>query len=56
MGNRVLYEHTKGPGGRPYLIELNKSFAYPAACLVLMLIGIPFGISRGAAARAPASW
>ena len=45
MGNRVLYEHTKGPGGRGYLIELHKRFAYPAACLVLMLIGIPLGIS-----------
>jgi LPS export ABC transporter permease LptG/LPS export ABC transporter permease LptF len=45
MCNRVLYEHTKGPGGRPYLIELHKRFAYPAACLVLMLIGIPLGIS-----------
>jgi LPS export ABC transporter permease LptG/LPS export ABC transporter permease LptF len=45
MSNRVLYEHTRGPGGRPYLIELHKRFAYPAACLVLMLIGIPLGIS-----------
>ena len=44
MSNRVLYEHTKGPGGRTYLIELHKRFAYPAACLVLMLIGIPLGI------------
>ena len=45
MSNPVLYAHTKGPGGKPYLIELNKRFAYPAACLVLMLIGIPLGIS-----------
>jgi LPS export ABC transporter permease LptG/LPS export ABC transporter permease LptF len=45
MNNHVLYEHTKGPGGRPYLIELHKRFAYPAACLVLMLIGIPLGLS-----------
>jgi LPS export ABC transporter permease LptG/LPS export ABC transporter permease LptF len=45
MSNRVLYAHTKGPGGRPYLIELHKRFAYPAACLVLMLIGIPLGLS-----------
>src|SRR6202000_1328320 len=43
--NSVLYAHTKGPGGRPYLIEMNKRFAYPAACLVLMLIGIPLGLS-----------
>ncbi|HET6215690.1 MAG TPA: LptF/LptG family permease [Acidobacteriaceae bacterium] len=45
MSNRVLYEHTKGPGGKTYLIELHKRFAYPAACLVLMLIGIPLGLS-----------
>jgi LPS export ABC transporter permease LptG/LPS export ABC transporter permease LptF len=45
MSNRVLYEHTKGPGGRQYQIEMQKRFAYPAACLVLMLIGIPLGIS-----------
>jgi LPS export ABC transporter permease LptG/LPS export ABC transporter permease LptF len=45
MSNRVLYAHTKGPGGRVYLIELHKRFAYPAACLVLMLIGIPLGLS-----------
>ena len=45
MDNHVLYEHTKGPGGKPYLIELHKRFAYPAACLVLMLIGIPLGLA-----------
>jgi LPS export ABC transporter permease LptG/LPS export ABC transporter permease LptF len=45
MSNRVLYAHTKGPGGKLYLIELHKRFAYPAACLVLMLIGIPLGLS-----------
>jgi LPS export ABC transporter permease LptG/LPS export ABC transporter permease LptF len=45
MSNRALYEQTKGPLGRAYLIELHKRFAYPAACLVLMLIGIPLGIS-----------
>jgi LPS export ABC transporter permease LptG/LPS export ABC transporter permease LptF len=45
MGNRALYERSKGPGGKQYLIELHKRFAYPAACLVLMLIGIPLGLS-----------
>lgn len=45
MSNRVLYEHTKGPNGKLYLIELHKRYAYPAACLVLMLIGIPLGLS-----------
>ena len=35
--------------GKRYLIELNNRFSYPAACLVLMLVGVPLG--RGIAAR-----
>ena len=30
---------------RPYQIELNKRFSYPFACLVLMLVGVPLGLS-----------
>jgi LPS export ABC transporter permease LptG/LPS export ABC transporter permease LptF len=45
MTNRALYNRAQLPGGRPFLIELHKRFAYPAACLVLMLIGIPLGLS-----------
>jgi LPS export ABC transporter permease LptG/LPS export ABC transporter permease LptF len=30
---------------RTYLIELNKRFSYPFACLVLMLVGVPLGLS-----------
>ena len=45
MSNQALYEHSRAPGGKLYLIELHKRFAYPAACLVLMLIGIPLGLS-----------
>ncbi len=45
MSNHDLYVRAQRPGGRPFLIELNKRFAYPAACLVLMLIGIPLGLS-----------
>jgi LPS export ABC transporter permease LptG/LPS export ABC transporter permease LptF len=33
------------PGGRWYQIELEKRYAYPFACLVLMLVGVPLGIS-----------
>ena len=33
------------PGGKWYSIELNKRLAYPAACLVLMLVGVPLGMS-----------
>ena len=38
-----------GPNGarlaRPYRIELNKRFSYPFACLVLMLVGVPLGLT-----------
>jgi LPS export ABC transporter permease LptG/LPS export ABC transporter permease LptF len=30
---------------RPYAIELNSRFSYPFACLVLMLVGVPLGLS-----------
>jgi LPS export ABC transporter permease LptF/LPS export ABC transporter permease LptG len=30
---------------RAYRIELNKRFSYPFACLVLMLVGVPLGLS-----------
>ncbi len=37
-----------GPGSRNpriYRIEFNKRFSYPFACLVLMLVGVPLGLS-----------
>jgi LPS export ABC transporter permease LptG/LPS export ABC transporter permease LptF len=43
LGNRQLLELSHGPDGKRYLIELNRRFAYPVACLVLMLIGVPLG-------------
>jgi LPS export ABC transporter permease LptF/LPS export ABC transporter permease LptG len=30
---------------RPYRIEFNRRFSYPFACLVLMLVGVPLGLS-----------
>jgi LPS export ABC transporter permease LptG/LPS export ABC transporter permease LptF len=33
------------PGARAALIELNSRFSYPFACIVLMLIGVPLGLS-----------
>ena len=45
MSNRQLFARARAPGGRWYMIELNKRFAYPAACIVLMLIGVPLGMS-----------
>jgi LPS export ABC transporter permease LptG/LPS export ABC transporter permease LptF len=40
-----LIEHTHGPDGKRFLIELHKRFAYPAACLVLMLVAVPMGVT-----------
>jgi LPS export ABC transporter permease LptF/LPS export ABC transporter permease LptG len=47
LGLRELWRlaHTPGPASRPYLIELHNRFAFPTACLVLMLVGVPLGIS-----------
>jgi len=39
-----LEERTNGPDGRRYLLELHTRFSYPAACLVLMLVGVPLGV------------
>ncbi len=33
------------PDGKAALIELNKRLSYPAACLVLMLVGVPLGMA-----------
>lgn len=45
MSNHALYARARAPDGRRYMIEMEKRFSYPAACLVLMLIGIPLGLS-----------
>ncbi len=34
-----------GPDGKRFLIEAHKRFSYPAACLVLMLVGVPLGVT-----------
>ena len=39
-----LVERTHGPDGKRFLIELHKRFAYPTACLVLMLVAVPLGV------------
>jgi LPS export ABC transporter permease LptG/LPS export ABC transporter permease LptF len=41
----VLLQHTGGPDGKGFLIELHNRFAFPAACLVLMLVGVPLGVA-----------
>ena len=45
MTNAELLARTHGKNGRIYEIEFQKRLAYPAACLVLMLVGVPLGIS-----------
>jgi LPS export ABC transporter permease LptG/LPS export ABC transporter permease LptF len=48
LGMRSLWDLAHGKNksdARPYLIELNYRIAYPTACLVLMLVGVPLGLS-----------
>ncbi len=40
-----LRARCQGPGGKRFQIEMQKRFAYPAACLVLMLVGVPLGVT-----------
>jgi LPS export ABC transporter permease LptG/LPS export ABC transporter permease LptF len=40
----ALLERIHKPDNRRFVIELNNRFAYPAACLVLMLVGVPLGV------------
>jgi LPS export ABC transporter permease LptG/LPS export ABC transporter permease LptF len=40
-----LLQRSRSPGGKRFLIEIHKRFAYPAACLVLMLVGVPLGVT-----------
>jgi LPS export ABC transporter permease LptG/LPS export ABC transporter permease LptF len=40
-----LRARTRGPEGKRYLIEMHKRFAYPAACMVLMLVAVPLGFT-----------
>jgi LPS export ABC transporter permease LptG/LPS export ABC transporter permease LptF len=40
-----LLPHIDGPEGKRYLIELYNRFSFPAACVVLMLVGVPLGVN-----------
>ncbi len=40
-----LQTRSHGPDGKRFLLEIHKRFAYPAACLVLMLVGVPLGVT-----------
>jgi LPS export ABC transporter permease LptG/LPS export ABC transporter permease LptF len=41
----LSHNQTSRELARPYLIELHRRFSFPAACLVLMLVGVPLGMS-----------
>jgi len=41
----ALLQRTHGPDGKRFQIEINKRFAYPTACLVLMLVAVPLGVT-----------
>jgi LPS export ABC transporter permease LptG/LPS export ABC transporter permease LptF len=48
LGLHDLWQRAHQSGtrdARPYLIELHRRFSFPTACLVLMLVGVPLGIS-----------
>jgi len=46
MSNSDLLRHVHDEKtGKLFLIELHKRWAYPAACLVLMVVGVPLGLS-----------
>ena len=40
-----LLSRARGADGRRYLIEFYNRFSFPAACLVLMLVGVPLGVN-----------
>ena len=45
MSMSDLWKRSRAPDGKRFLIEIHKRFAYPAACLVLMLVGVPLGVT-----------
>jgi LPS export ABC transporter permease LptG/LPS export ABC transporter permease LptF len=45
MPTNVLWQRSHGPDGKRFMIELHKRFSYPVACLVLMLVGVPLGVT-----------
>jgi len=45
LSNQELLQRAHGRNGDIFAIEFEKRLAYPAACLVLMLVGVPLGIS-----------
>ena len=46
-----LWRRRAEPMGRQFVIELNKRLSYPVACVVLMLVGVPLGLSSRRAGK-----
>ena len=44
-GDVPVTTHQQEVAVRPYRIEFHRRFSYPFACLVLMLVGVPLGLS-----------
>ena len=44
MPMSALRQRSHAPDGKRFQIEMHKRFAYPAACLVLMLVAVPLGV------------
>jgi LPS export ABC transporter permease LptG/LPS export ABC transporter permease LptF len=44
MPMATLLQRIHGPDRKRFLLELHTRFSYPAACLVLMLVGVPLGV------------
>ncbi len=44
MPMEALEKRARGPESRRFQIEIQSRFSYPAACLVLMLVGVPLGV------------
>lgn len=45
MSATELWQRRHDEQGRTYMIEWNKRLSYPVACIVLMLVGVPLGLS-----------
>lgn len=45
MSATELWQRRHEEQGRTYMIEWNKRLSYPVACIVLMLVGVPLGLS-----------
>ena len=45
MPMSALFQRIHGPDANHFLIELHSRFSVPMACLVLMLVGVPLGVT-----------